>query len=212
LRSTKAVVTGIIITSASVIKRNIAVLEFIFCFLFCYSFFNIIKGGYKMHNTDSSEVCCPAFDPAPWDERSHVWEEKLFIKDIVPQLFHIPLPWSVNRTIKRMWDKANEAKAAPDIKDFMILAYDPSPWKSEFYMAVTNEISGAENVKLTGTFLSKVFDGPYNAVPKWIKEMDNYVKSKGKTVKKYYFYYTTCPKCAKKYGHNYVVAFAQVEG
>ena len=26
-----------------------------------------------------------------------------------------------------------------------------------------------------------------------------------------YFYYTTCPKCAKKHGHNYVVGFAQVE-
>lgn len=24
------------------------------------------------------------------------------------------------------------------------------------------------------------------------------------------FYYTTCPKCAKLHGHNYVVAFAQV--
>lgn len=25
------------------------------------------------------------------------------------------------------------------------------------------------------------------------------------------FHYTTCPKCAKLHGHNYVVAFAQVE-
>ena len=44
----------------------------------------------------------------------------------------------------------------------------------------------------------------------WIKEMAEYVAEKGKTVKKYYFYYTTCPKCAKTYGHNYVVAFAKV--
>lgn len=27
---------------------------------------------------------------------------------------------------------------------------------------------------------------------------------------KYYFHYTSCPKCAKIYGHNYVVAFAKV--
>jgi hypothetical protein len=33
-------------------------------------------------------------------------------------------------------------------------------------MTVTKEIPGAENVQLSGTFLSKVFDGPYNAVPK----------------------------------------------
>ena len=31
-----------------------------------------------------------------------------------------------------------------------------------------------------------------------------------KKTKKIYFYYTTCPKCAKKYGHNYIVSFAEV--
>jgi len=40
--------------------------------------------------------------------------------------------------------------------------------------------------------------------------MKDYVKSKGKKIKELYFYYTTCPKCAKHYGKNYVVAFAQV--
>jgi len=33
----------------------------------------------------------------------------------------------------------------------------------------------------------------------------------GKMAEKYYFYFTTCPKCAQKYGHNYIVAFAQVK-
>ena len=78
-------------------------------------------------------------------------------------------------------------------------------------MAVEKEVPDANNVKLSGTFLTKVFDGPYNAVPKWIKQMDEYVAEKGRKTKKYYFHYTTCPKCAKIYGHNYVVAFAQVE-
>jgi len=164
-----------------------------------------------MNEEIGSGVCCPKFDTSLWDEKTHIWEDRLFIMDVVPQLFHIPLPWSINRIIKRLWDKAVEAKAAPDIKEFLMLAYDPSPWKSEFYLSVTNEIPGAENVKLSGTFLSKVFDGPYSAVPKWIKEMEIFVRSKGKVTKKYYFYYTTCPKCAKLYGHNYVVAFAEVE-
>ncbi|MGE5758418.1 MAG: hydrolase [Sideroxydans sp.] len=30
-------------------------------------------------------------------------------------------------------------------------------------------------------------------------------------MRKLYFYYTTCPKCAKKYGKNYVVILAEVE-
>jgi hypothetical protein len=43
-----------------------------------------------------------------------------------------------------------------------------------------------------------------------MREMEAHVSRKGKTIKKQYFYYTTCPKCAKKHGHNYIVAFAQV--
>lgn len=164
-----------------------------------------------MNSVMESAACCPKFDTTAWEEKTHVWKDKLFIKDVVPQVFHIPLPWSMNRTIQRMWNKALEAKATTELNDFLLLAYDPSPWKSEFYMAVTDEIPGTENIKMSGTFFSKVFDGPYNAVPKWIKEMEKYVVSKGKLSKKYYFYYTTCPKCAKLYGHNYVVAFVEVE-
>jgi len=34
--------------------------------------------------------------------------------------------------------------------------------------------------------------------------------NKNKILKKLYFFYTTCPKCAKHYGKNYVIAFAEV--
>ncbi|MEI8048124.1 MAG: hydrolase [Bacteroidota bacterium] len=37
------------------------------------------------------------------------------------------------------------------------------------------------------------------------------VKSKGQNVKKMYMWYTTCPKCAKKYGRNYVAIVSQIE-
>lgn len=158
----------------------------------------------------SQDACCPEFNPAPWDEKEHVWNDKLFIKGNVPQIFHIPLPGAINRTVGRLWKTAQNADAVRDLKDFLMLAYDPSPWKSEFHLAVNHEVQGAENVKLTGTFLSKVFDGPFSAVPQWIKEMERYVAEKGHKTLKYYFYYTTCPKCAKKYGHNYVVAFSQI--
>lgn len=77
-------------------------------------------------------------------------------------------------------------------------------------MHKTKEVPETENVKLTGTFISKVFDGPYNHIPKYIKEVDSYLTAQGKKAIKYYFYYTTCPKCVKKYGHNYIVAFAEV--
>jgi len=92
-----------------------------------------------------------------------------------------------------------------------MLAYDPSPWKSEIYMTVTSKVPDAQNTTLSGTFITQVFDGPYNAVPSWIKLIDAHIASLGKKIIKYYFFYTTCPKCMKKYGHNYVISFTQVE-
>jgi hypothetical protein len=40
--------------------------------------------------------------------------------------------------------------------------------------------------------------------------MKAYVASRQKKLEKLYFFYTTCPKCAKHYGKNYVVLLAQV--
>jgi hypothetical protein len=159
--------------------------------------------------TTDNQECCPKFDPAPWQEKEIVWKDKPFVQDDVKQLFHIPV--NMGKVVTRMFRKIEDAGASPPKEEFLMLAYDPSPWKSELYMSVTKEVPGAKNVKLSGTFLTKVYDGPYNAVPKWIKDMDAYVASKGKKVIKYYFYYTACPKCAKKYGHNYCVAFAQID-
>lgn len=159
----------------------------------------------------SKDQCCSKFNPRPWEGKTHRWKKKLFIKDTLPQLFHMPWPPMIGRMIHRQWEKAKKAGAAPKLKDFLWLAYDPSPWKSEHYIAVTKEVPDAENVTLSGTFISKVFDGPFNAAPKWVKEMEAYLAEKGQKVKKYYFYFTTCPKCAKKYGHNYVVIFGQVK-
>jgi len=160
-------------------------------------------------DTDTPETgCCPKVDPQRWDEKEIVWKDKLFLFDTVRQVFHIPL--NMGQVITHMWKKVEHAKAAPSPKDFLLLSYDPSPWKSETYMSVTKQIPGEQMRTISGIFLTKVFDGPYNAVPQWMKSMDTYVAKKGETVKKYYFYYTTCPKCAKVYGHNYVVVLAQV--
>lgn len=165
-----------------------------------------------MSHTENQQFdCCPPFDPVPWDDKSFIWKDKLFIKDTMRVFLHMPWPPSIAKLMLKMWNLAKDTDAAPEINDFLILATDPTPWKTEYYMAVTKEIPGADNVKLSGNFLTKVFDGPYNSVPKWIKIMEQYAASKGKKIKRHYFHYTTCPKCAKKYGHNYVVAFTETE-
>ena len=155
------------------------------------------------------DICCPPVDPKKWDKKTVVWKEKPFIVDEVLQLFHIPL--NMGQVVTRMFKKIEAAKASPPKADFLMLAYDPSPWKSEIYMTVTSKVPDARNTTLSGTYITQVFDGPYNAVPSWIKLIDAHIASLGKKIIKYYFFYTTCPKCMKKYGHNYVISFTQVE-
>lgn len=159
---------------------------------------------------DKKEICCPKFDPTPWEEKTHVWEDKLFIKKDVLQFMHIPLPGTFGKNVAEMWKKIEAAAAKPDDKDFIMLSGETSPWKGQIYINVTKEVPDAQNIKLSGTYITKVFEGPYNAVPNWIKEMDKYLESIDKKAEDYLFYYTTCPKCAKKYGKNFVVLFAKI--
>ena len=83
-------------------------------------------------------------------------------------------------------------------------------WGADLYLEVAKEVPGAKMASISGTFLAQAYEGPYRDISKWIADMKKRVEAKGKALKKLYFYYTTCPKCAKKYGKNYVVLFAQV--
>jgi hypothetical protein len=151
--------------------------------------------------------CCDPFNPEPWQEKEITWKNKLFVKDKVSSFLHIPLNFGkkVTRNIQLI-EKAN-AKAPYQL----MLTDEKSPWGSEIYIDVSGEVPGAEMATLSGTYLTRVFEGPFQNAGKWAGEMKEYVRSKGKEVKKMYFSYTTCPKCAKAYGKNYVVLFAQTD-
>jgi len=92
----------------------------------------------------------------------------------------------------------------------VLLSDEKSLWGADIYIAVAKDVPGAEMAKISGTFLTKVFEGPYKNMGQWIKQMKAWLESRAKEMKKVYFFYTTCPKCAKYYGKNYVVILAQV--
>jgi hypothetical protein len=84
-------------------------------------------------------------------------------------------------------------------------------WNTHVYLAVDKEIPNAHNVTLSGNYFSKVYEGDFKDTGKWTKDFEMYTKEKGHNMKKMYMWYTTCPKCAKKYGKNYVVIVGQLE-
>lgn len=155
---------------------------------------------------DSETGCCPRFDPGPWDEKEVTWQEKLFLKDHVKSFLHIPLNFG-KVMVKNMEKIVNAEALSPEP---ILLSDENSLWGADIYIAVSKEVPQADMEKISGTFLTKVFEGPFKNAGKWAQQMKEYVKSKGRDLKKLYFFYTTCPKCAKHYGKNYVVMVAQV--
>lgn len=151
--------------------------------------------------------CCPPFDPATWERKEVRWDDKLFLKDHVVSFLHVPLNMGARITKDVALIEAAGAKSEQQL----MLTDDASRWGSELYIDVTRPVPGAKMEHLSGTFLTRVFEGPYSQMGRWAEEMKAYVAAKGHSLQKLYFGYVMCPACAKAYGKNYVVGFAQVQ-
>lgn len=160
-----------------------------------------------MKNEDIQETgCCPRFNPEPWENKMIVWEKKKFIRMRVRTFFFMPLNFG---PVIRKADELIKASGAT-VQDNLCLSDHTSKWNMNILLAVDREVQGAENIELTGNYFSRVYEGPFRDTDKWCKDYSAVVKGKGMTIKKWYMWYTTCPKCAKKYGKNFVVIINEV--
>lgn len=153
------------------------------------------------------DICCPEFDPIPWNDKVFEWKDKTFIRDSVFTIFYMPVNFG---GVMRKLDK-KVRKANAEIPDGMGLSDHTSKWNMDIYLAVDKEIQGAQNTTMSGTFVSKVYEGSFSDTGKWHKDFMAWCKTQAYKTGKIYMWYTTCPKCAKKYGKNYVTIIAQFE-
>lgn len=151
--------------------------------------------------------CCKPFNPEPWQNAEITWKNKIFLRDHVMSLFHVPL--NMEQRVTHDMELIDRAHAFPPRQ--MILVDEGSPWSANVYIDVVKKVPGAQMTTLSGTFILKVFEGPYEDAGKWASEMRKFVRNQDEEVEKIYFYYTTCPFCAKAYGKNYVVLFAKIK-
>lgn len=156
--------------------------------------------------TGNDQICCPRFDPEPWDGKTITWQCKRFVQDRVISLFHIPLNYGAVMT--RM--EATIRTAGAKLEAPVMLTDENSLWGADVFVEAGKDVPGAKMATISGTFMCKVFEGPFSQIGNWVEAMKAWLGSEGKPFGKLYFYYTTCPKCAKKYGKNYVVLLAQI--
>lgn len=151
--------------------------------------------------------CCPRFKPDDWDNQTLHFEDKLFLRAITKSALHVPINMG---SVFSEAQTSIENAGAQDENQIAVLSRDLSPWKAEHLFAVTKDVPDHEMIRLSGDFTTKVFEGPYKDAKKWYDEMTETAKTSGRDAEEVYFFYTTCPKCAKTYGENYVVGFAKL--
>ncbi|MGB8816749.1 MAG: hydrolase [Rhizobiaceae bacterium] len=151
--------------------------------------------------------CCPRFNQDGWDGQDLHFKDKRFVRATTRSAMHIPL--NMGSVFSRVQSEI-EAANAYGADGHVVLSRDLSPWQAEHLFAASHDVPGEEMTQLSGDFVTKVFDGPFSQSKIWCDEMDRLVREKGKEPKRTYFFYTTCPKCAKAYGHNLVVGVAEI--
>jgi hypothetical protein len=156
--------------------------------------------------TSNDQICCPEFDPIPWDNKNFEWNDKIFVKSSVCTLFYMPMNFG---SVMKKMDKVITASGA-DWSEGICLSDHTSKWNMDLYISVDKTVSNIENHIFTGKFFSKVYEGSYKDTSKWFKDFNEVLAEKGYKSTKTYEWYTTCPKCAKKYGKNYVVLVAEI--
>ncbi len=153
------------------------------------------------------QECCPKFDSKSWDGQIIEWGNKRFVKESVFTLFYMPI--NFGGVIRKLDKDVRDSNAK--FVDNLCLSDHTSKWNMDIYLAVDTDIPERENITISGKFISKVFEGSYRDTGKWCDEFDDYVKAKDLKIEKQYMWYTTCPKCAKKYGENYVVIVGEIK-
>jgi hypothetical protein len=160
----------------------------------------------ETHYDNTKTGCCAPLDAARWEGATVEWTNKPFVKDHIHAFMHVPLDFG--SVMAREHALVERAEAYPE--DPLWLVDELSPWGSDVLLATDREVPGAEMVHLSGTFMTKVFEGGFRQIGTWVEAMEKDVASKGRKIDKLYFFYATCPSCAKKLGKNEVALFAKV--
>ena len=160
-----------------------------------------------LHMDDNPTNCCPRFHPEDWQDVDLHFRDKRFVRAEVRSAMHVPL--NMGKVFGRVNRHVVDA-GAHDPKEFIVLSRDTSPWKSEHLFAAGADVPEEQMTTLSGDFFTHVFEGPFGDMSGWYHTMKTLAAERGKPDADIWFYYSTCPKCAKAYGKNYVVGLASM--
>ena len=154
----------------------------------------------------NEEICCPRFDPDQWHGKILDWGQKPFVRTRVWCFFFMPL--TLGSAMRRLDEQIRQAGGT--FVDAMALSEHTSPFTMWQYLAVDRPLPGMDNVPFNGRYRVWVFEGPFEKTGDWMRQAETDSKAERQQITRWFMWYTTCPKCAKKYGKNYVAVFGQL--
>jgi len=153
------------------------------------------------------DTCCKIISPAEWDKKEIVWRDKPFLKSRYFAFLHVPV--NIGKKITEGMKKIEEAGLQ---MEQMVLSKNDGWFGADILIPIKTKTDIFEMEMITGRFLTRLYDGHYGDMRKWIRETRAWCREKGFEPEEYIFWYATCPKCAKKRGDKaQVVVFAKVE-
>ncbi len=154
----------------------------------------------------TEEKCCPRLKKEDWDKKEVEWKEKPFYKTKYHSLFHIPINFGavVGKAMEEITSRGLDEEPA------MTFSKEESIFSSTLLIALKRDAKDLETERLSGKYISMIFENGYRQTPKWIREVEKYIEGQGKVAKDFLFWYVTCPRCARKYGKTQTVILAKV--
>jgi hypothetical protein len=151
--------------------------------------------------------CCKIISSAEWDQKEIVWRDKPFLKSRYFAFLHVPV--NIGKKITEGMKKIEETGLQAEQ---MVLSKNDGWFGADILIPIKTKTDTFEMEMITGRFFTRLFDGHYGDMRKWIRETGDWCREKGFEPEEYIFWYATCPKCAKKRSDKaQVVVFAKVE-
>jgi hypothetical protein len=157
-------------------------------------------------NKEQETECCPPFKAEPWHDKLHQWLNKPFIKTTLRSFWFMPIGFG--KAMRRLEALRRSKNAANP--EHLTLAEHPSKWRINLLQAVDHAIPDVQSETLDGTYYSRVYEGDYSNMNRWMQDFERALKVKKLKAKRIFMWYTTCPECAKKMGKNPTVIIAEV--
>lgn len=146
---------------------------------------------------------CPSVDVKKYDNETITWKDRYFYITPQPCFFHEPINFAVR--IENAFTYIQDKGLKFNEKKHMIVQKD-GMFRGKLMLGVSKPGKKVKGVhKLNKKFIAKSHVGSYKELGNTVRNLFKQAYKKGKILKGIYFWYTTCPECAKGDQHKVVV-------